>query len=176
MFTKIARKRVKMKNKTLWLTVGFLVMLGFLLIGLMAAPRADPQYRAHRATTITVYADYNCQCCSEWIKYMQRHGFNVSRMNLKRDQLQDFKNKIGVPRHLRSCHTALAGKYAIEGHIPVEHISALLASNSEITGIALPGMPDGSPGVEQPSGRKEKLLVYWFSKGGNSALSDPGQL
>ncbi|HEU4343585.1 MAG TPA: DUF411 domain-containing protein [Candidatus Binatia bacterium] len=165
-----------MKNKTLWLMVGFLFMLGFLFIGLMAAQRAYPQSRAHRATTITVYADYNCQCCSEWIKYMKRHGFHVNRMNLNRDQLQDFKNKIGVPTRLRSCHTALAGKYAIEGHIPVEYISALLASNSEIAGITLPGMPDGSPGMEHPGGHKEKLLVYWFSKDGKSALWTPAKV
>ena len=95
---------------------------------------------------VIVYKDPNCHCCSRWVKHLQEAGFTVeveAEFNL------DSRNQaLGIPKPLAACHTALVQGYIIEGHVPVQDIQRLLAEKPKARGLAVPGMPVGSPGME----------------------------
>ncbi|HJN03622.1 MAG TPA: DUF411 domain-containing protein [Alphaproteobacteria bacterium] len=120
------------------------------------------------AALITVYRDPNCGCCHVWADILGRNGFDVRIKNV--DDVIAIKKREGVPLELASCHTALVDGYAIEGHVPVESVKRLLAERPAVGGIAVPGMPAGSPGM---SGRRtEPLEVIAFSREGTMTLFD----
>lgn len=99
---------------------------------------------------VTVYKTPTCGCCTEWTSYLEAHGFEVVLHDL--DDLSAIKDELRVPRGLRSCHTARIGEHVIEGHVPVDDIRRFLTT--EPSGVlAVPGMPLGSPGMEDPDGR-----------------------
>lgn len=95
---------------------------------------------------VTLYKSPSCHCCKEYSTYLEERGdaavTNVDRMNLT-----PIKNKFGIPRDLESCHTSIVGDYVVEGHVPLEAVQELLREQPDIKGIALPGMPHGSPGM-----------------------------
>ncbi len=105
---------------------------------------------AHAAApqpTIEVHRDANCGCCKSWVSYMEEQGFQV--IDHVEEDMVAVKRKLGVPRHLASCHTAtLNGKF-IEGHVPAAQVTEL-SKRADLQGIAVPGMPAGSPGMEVP--------------------------
>lgn len=113
-----------------------------------------PQDRAHAQTALatdtaieaTVYKSTTCGCCSKWVEHLKSHGFNV--VTKDEDDMQVIKEKYNVPHSLQSCHTALIGGYVIEGHVGADVIRRLLAERPDVVGIAAPGMPIGSPGME----------------------------
>lgn len=92
-----------------------------------------------------VYKSPTCGCCENYIAYLKRSGFTVKVVN--QPNMADIKDKYGVPINLGSCHTVIAGNYFIEGHMPIKAIQKLFAEKQNIKGIALPGMPVGSPGM-----------------------------
>ena len=122
--------------------------------------------RAWAATTVTVYKDPSCRCCADWVKHLRKEGFApVAR---DRSDMDSLKDSLGVPAALRSCHTAVAGRYVIEGHVPASDIKRLLATHpASVTGLAVPGMPVGSPGMEM-GGRKDNFDVIAFGPAGRS--------
>jgi hypothetical protein len=95
---------------------------------------------------ITVWKSPTCGCCGGWVDYMRGKGYRVS-VNLVADP-DPIKAKLGVPETLYSCHTAKIGDYLVEGHVPEAAVAKLLAEQPNIKGIALPGMPAGSPGMD----------------------------
>jgi hypothetical protein len=95
----------------------------------------------------TVYKSATCGCCNNWIAHMKRNGFTVKSVNVA-DPVS-YKTKYGVPLNLASCHTALVEGYVIEGHVPAADIKRLLKERPKVSGLIVPGMPDGSPGMEQ---------------------------
>jgi hypothetical protein len=101
---------------------------------------------AAHAATMTVYKSASCGCCSKWVEHVEKHGFTVKVVNV--DDIMATKAKVGVPKALTSCHTAVIGGYVVEGHVPAADIKKLLASKPKAKGLALPGMPMGSPGME----------------------------
>lgn len=107
---------------------------------------------------VEVWKDEGCGCCKEWIKHLQAHGFEVKAHDggntAKRSQL-------GLPAALGSCHTAVVGGYVIEGHVPAADIKRLLREKPRALGLAVPGMPIGSPGMDAPiyGGRKDRYSV-----------------
>lgn len=110
---------------------------------------------------ITVYRSPTCGCCVGWEESLARAGFDVE--SVVTDDVAAIKNDLRVPHEMRSCHTAIIGKYFIEGHVPVEAIYKLLEEQPAIDGIALPGMPQGSPGM---TGEKsEPFVIYSVSDG-----------
>lgn len=119
---------------------------------------------------IIVYKDPNCGCCSAWADYMQKNGYNVTLKNT--DDIGAVKEKNGVPENLSSCHTAFIDGYVIEGHVPVEMVNKLLAERPNAKGIAVPGMPSGSPGMEGPGKPYEVIL---FDAKGHESLFGMGQ-
>ena len=117
------------------------------------------------ATTITVYKTPTCGCCTKWIDHLEDEGFAVDARDLP--DLTALKAENGVPGRLASCHTATVEGYVVEGHVPAEDIRRLLADRPAVAGLAVPGMPLGSPGMEHPDPRRHEAYdVYSF--GGES--------
>lgn len=113
---------------------------------------------AWAADTLTVYRSPTCGCCHEWADYMTKSGFDVQIRNVP--DVLPYEKKFGVPQAMSSCHVATVGGYAIEGHVPAADVKRLLKERPKATGIAVPGMPQGAPGMEQgrPADRYETLL------------------
>lgn len=101
---------------------------------------------AANAASMTVMKSASCGCCSKWVEHVRAHGFDVKVVNV--DDIMAVKAKAGIPNKLASCHTTMIGGYVIEGHVPAADIKKLLAQKPKAKGIAVPGMPMGSPGME----------------------------
>ena len=117
-------------------------------------------------TKITVYKTPTCGCCSKWVSHLEQNGFEVESIN--RQNLRTIKSMAGVEPKLASCHTAKVDGYVIEGHVPADDIKRLLAERPDVKGLAAPGMPHGSPGME--SGRKDAYQVLSFDESGKTQL------
>ncbi len=110
---------------------------------------------------ITYYRSGNCGCCSVHSDYLTSKGkLNIKNINV--GDVEAIKEKYNIPSDLWSCHTAIAGDYFIEGHIPLEAIDKLLTEKPNIVGIAMPGMPSGSPGMT--GAKKGDFIIYSVNK------------
>ena len=107
---------------------------------------------------LTVYKSPTCGCCGKWVEYMQANGFTAAVTNLP--DLSAVKAQNGVPARLASCHTTLVGGYVIEGHVPVEDVRRLLKEKPAIAGLAAPGMPAGSPGMDVPDSPPYDVIAF----------------
>lgn len=117
---------------------------------------------AQAAQTIDVYRDPNCGCCKQWIGHLRANGFTVN--DHVEPQMSAVKQRLGVAPRLASCHTAAIDGKFVEGHVPAEQIHALLARD-DLKGIAVPGMPMGSPGMEMGD-RKDAYEVIGLTRDG----------
>lgn len=126
-----------------------------------ASPAAEPEPR------VTVYKSPTCGCCGKWVDHLKASGFSVTVHDVQ--SVEPFKERYGVPRNLASCHTATVAGYAIEGHVPADLIKRLLAEKPRVKGLAVPGMPVGSPGMEQGN-VKEPYDVVSFDETGRTAV------
>lgn len=115
------------------------------------------------AQTMTVYKSESCGCCNDWIDHVREAGIEVEAVDLI--HLNRKKQELGMPPQLASCHTAVIEGYLIEGHVPVSDIQRLLRERPAITGLAVPGMPHGSPGME--TGRQDAYRVLAFDRDGD---------
>jgi len=115
---------------------------------------------------IKVYKDPNCGCCKEWVKHLEANGFKVETMDMP--DLSLLKQKYGVKQELQACHTAIVGGYVVEGHVPADVIKQMLKEKPAIAGLAVPGMPQGSPGMESAS--KERYNVLTFNRAGRTTV------
>ncbi len=115
----------------------------------------------------TVYKDPHCGCCAQWVAQVRPAGFAVTVRDTS--DMATVKAAMGVPEALGSCHTARVGAYTIEGHVPADVIKQLLAEKPVARGVAVPGMPMGSPGMEQ-GGRKDRYDVLLFDKAGRTRV------
>ncbi len=107
------------------------------------------------AREVTVYKTPWCGCCGGWIAHMRRAGYGVQTVEVQ--DLTPVRGKYGVPFVLSSCHTAVAGGYVVEGHVPPADVDRLLRERPRAIGLAVPGMPLGSPGMESPDGARERF-------------------
>jgi hypothetical protein len=124
--------------------------------------------RADGAVGITVYKDPSCGCCTKWVEHLRAAGLRPTIHD--RLDMDSLKDSLGVPVSLRSCHTAIAGKYVIEGHVPAADLTRLVSEAPRgVLGIAVPEMPAGSPGMEVP-GRRDKYDVIAFSANGKTSV------
>lgn len=149
-----SEQRKKRKRKIL---IGVLVV-GLATVGMIAIwptpSSAGPE--------LIVYKDPNCGCCGHWIDHVKTAGFRVAVRN--RSDLSKIKQQFGIGPGLMSCHTAVVEGYAVEGHVPADLIQRLLAERPAVTGIAVPGMPAGSPGMEGLV--REQYDVVTFDRAG----------
>jgi hypothetical protein len=134
--------------------------------GSVVAQRGQRASRPAAARHLTVYKNATCGCCAKWIDYMKAHGFTATVTDMP--DVAPIKEKNGVPSSLKSCHTALIGNYVIEGHVPVEDVQKMLREKPAIAGLAAPGMPAGSPGMDVPN--SPPFDVMSFDKAGNSSV------
>ena len=111
---------------------------------------------------ITVHKDPNCGCCTGWVEHLRETGFTVQAIDTA--ELDAVKTRLGVPRDLAACHTAQVAGYVVEGHVPAAALKRLLAEKPSAAGLAVPGMPVGSPGME--GGAPEPYDVILFGPAG----------
>jgi hypothetical protein len=122
-----------------------------------------PSLRAAYAADSTVYKSPYCGCCVKWVQYMRARGHKLTVHNM--ENLDKVKKAAGVPEALRSCHTALVDGYVVEGHVPAEDVDRLLAQRPKAKGIAVPGMPIGSPGMEGRRSDPYQVLLFGIDGG-----------
>ncbi len=134
------------------------VMSGMALMLLPVAPAAAEE------SQVTVFKSPYCGCCAKWVDHMRAAGFTVAVRDM--EDLTSVKKMAGVPAELESCHTASVGGYIIEGHVPPEAVRRLLSGETGYRGLAVPGMPSGSPGME--GGTPEPYVVYGFDASGRA--------
>ena len=110
------------------------------------------------AQEITVHKSPSCGCCGKWVEHLRQHGFAAAVRST--EDLDPVKVEYGVPANLASCHTALVEGYVIEGHVPASDIRRLLDQRPTVSGLAVPGMPAGSPGMEGDGRDPYEVLVF----------------
>ena len=134
---------------TILSAIGALVMVG--CVTLHAHPaKTDPQ-------AMQVYKSPMCGCCKRCIDYVRNRDYTVTVSNVL--GLSSVKRELGVPSGVESCHPAVVGGYFIEGHVPVEDLSRLLAEHPDVSGLAVPGMAIGPPGMDSPNAQLYSVLA-----------------
>ena len=147
-------------------------MITLLLALLLAGPTDSGQASSAKrpvppkpaAETVTVYRSRTCGCCGKWVQHMKDNGFAVVEHIV--EQIENAPNRDRVPQKLQSCHIATVGGYLVEGHVPADVVKEMLKKRPEIEGIAVPGMPAGSPGMESPYPQAYDVVA--FTKQGKS--------
>lgn len=138
-----------------------------------AQPNQAP--RNASAAAMTVYRDPGCGCCEAWAEQARGQGFAVTVID--RPDRPAIKRQLRVPAELSSCHTAIVAGYAIEGHVPFTDVRRLLSEMPRgVRGIAVPGMPRGSPGMEMPDGSKDVFQVMAFDAEGRVTVFSKQQV
>ena len=138
----------------------FLLATSLSLLSIRAAFAAAP------ATALEVWKDPNCGCCNEWVAHMRKAGFGVSVRDKGNTAA---RSRAGIDMKYGSCHTAFIDGYAVEGHVPAREVRRLLKERPDAIGLAVPGMPIGSPGMEQ-GGQVEPYKVLLLLKDGSSRV------
>jgi len=141
------------------------VSVAALVLTTGAAP-VSPLDVAPKSPTITVYKDPGCGCCKSWIEHLIKHGYRVDAKDTP--AMTEVKRTLGIPDRLSACHTAVVNGYLIEGHVPAADIARLLKEKPKVAGLAVPGMPTGSPGME--GGRAQHYQVLSFDKTGKTKV------
>ena len=118
--------------------------------------------------TIDVYKSETCGCCAQWVDHLRKHGFDVKTQNVPNTAA--YRARFGIPQAMGSCHTATIGGYALEGHVPAAEIRRLLREKPRAIGLAVPGMPMGSPGMEQAGMPADAYDVLLIRKNGSHVI------
>jgi hypothetical protein len=141
------------------------------LIGATALMAAAPLRALAQGakTAIHVLKDPNCGCCSAWIEILENDGFAVSTEPSAGTELMRYKIENGIPQEMTSCHTARVEGYMVEGHVPVADIRRLLDERPDAVGLAVPGMPYGSPGMG-PENEREPYEVFLIRRDGSTEV------
>lgn len=156
--------------------VGSCAFAGLLLIGCSGEradqaqqPIAPEKTAAGSRPTMIVHKDPNCGCCQSWADIAQRAGYPVQIVN--EADLAAVKARLGVPEELASCHTTEVTGLIVEGHVPLDAVERMLRERQQgLRGIAVPGMPAGSPGMEMPDGRRQPFQVIAFFEDGRTSV------
>jgi hypothetical protein len=115
---------------------------------------------------VEVFKTASCGCCYGYVLFLKEENFKVKQKDMR--SLHLIKKKYNIPLEMQSCHTTILGKYFIEGHVPIEAINKLLKEKPDIDGIALPGMPIGTPGM--PGEKEEPYIIYQLVDGKSSVF------
>jgi len=114
-----------------------------------------------KGINVEVFKTPSCGCCYGYVLFLEEEKFEVKQTDMR--SLHSIKKKYNIPLEMQSCHTTILGKYFIEGHVPIEAINKLLKEQPDIDGIALPGMPIGTPGM--PGEKEEPYIIYQLVDG-----------
>jgi hypothetical protein len=141
---------------------GFLAgMAGIWLVGL-------PRQKSAVPVAITIYKSRSCGCCTKWVDHVKAAGFDARVHD--EENMDGLKDELGVPQEVRSCHTAVVGGFLIEGHVPAADIRQLLTRRPKVAGLAVPGMPTGTPGMAEPGSRISDFEVLAFQTDGSTTV------
>ena len=134
-----------------------------------AAALALPGLAQSTKPVVEVWKDPNCGCCKDWIAHMQASGFTVKTYETGNNAA---RARLGLPEKFASCHTALVAGYVVEGHVPAREVQRLLKERPKALGLAVPGMPIGSPGMDGPEykGRKDRYDVLLVNADGRNRV------
>ncbi len=145
-------------------------------LAVVAAALASPAWLAARASVpaadarlVEVWKSPTCGCCQEWVKHLEVHGFQVRVHDSGNTAV---RKRLGIAERFGSCHTATVGGYAIEGHVPAADIQRLLKERPRALGLAVPGMPIGSPGMDGPEygGRRDPYDTLLLARDGQFSV------
>ncbi|WP_428235853.1 DUF411 domain-containing protein [Gracilimonas sp.] len=154
-------------NNAKILVVGLLVTVG--VAAFLFWPGNSPQSILSDKTEVVMYKNEGCQCCTKWGDHMEEGEFSVEEVPTP--VLMQVKQQNGITRELASCHTAMIGDYVVEGHVPREDVERLLQEKPEdVIGLAVPGMPTGSPGMEMPGRPADNYDVLLLKKDGTTSV------
>ena len=141
------------------------LLLGMVALGLASNAVATKPQRL----TLQVWKDPNCGCCKDWVSHLEKNGFAATVIDQGNNAV---RAQLGMPQKFASCHTAVIEGYVIEGHVPAADIQRLLKDKPQALGLAVPGMPIGSPGMDGPiyGGRRDAYQVLLIQKDGSSKI------
>jgi hypothetical protein len=142
------------------------IALSFLLA--VALSGCSPTTAEPSLPGVTVHKSATCGCCQLWVDRLRGAGFTVEVRN--EDNLNDVKQRVGIPYGMGSCHTAEVAGYFVEGHVPIEDVQRLLRERPDAKGLTVPGMPAGSPGMEVPSGQVQPYDVLLVGRDGSTTV------
>lgn len=149
---------MKKKNILTFLIGGIVLLSG--LVFLVPNLKGESTQDADKIAA-TIYKSPTCGCCVGHAAYLESKNFSVEKVEM--ENINEIKDQFNIPTSMQSCHTAVMGDYFVEGHVPIEAIEKLLAEKPDIDGIALPGMPAGSPGM--PGIKTGDFIIYSLKNG-----------
>ena len=150
-------------SKFIFLT---LVLISIFYIFNFATDKKDALANINTKQVVEVFKTPSCGCCYGYVLFLEKEKFKVKQTDMR--SLHTIKQKYNIPVEMQSCHTTIMGKYFIEGHVPFEAVEKLLTEQPDIDGIALPGMPIGTPGM--PGDKDEPYVIYQLKDGKSSVF------
>tara|TARA_Y100001970_G_C14087322_1_gene778053 strand:+ start:189 stop:668 length:480 start_codon:yes stop_codon:yes gene_type:complete len=148
------------KNNLIKLTFLLLILSFFYILNFLT-DKNDALANIDDKQFVEVFKTPSCGCCYGYVLFLEDEKFEVKQTDMR--SLHSIKQKYNIPVEMQSCHTTIMGKYFIEGHVPIEAINKLLKEQPDIDGIALPGMPIGTPGM--PGDKEEPYVIYQLIDG-----------
>jgi hypothetical protein len=157
---------MKLKKNLLKLTVPIVLIFTFFYILNFVTDKTDALANINNKQIVEVFKTPSCGCCYGYVLFLEEEKFEVKQTDMR--SLHTIKQKYNIPVEMQSCHTTIMGKYFIEGHVPFEAVNKLLKEQPDIDGIALPGMPIGTPGM--PGDKDEPYVIYQLKDGKSSVF------
>ena len=154
------------KNALTKLTIFTVVIFSVFYIFNFVTDKKDALANINTKQVVEVFKTPSCGCCYGYVLFLEKEKFNVKQTDMR--SLHTIKQKYNIPVEMQSCHTTIMGKYFIEGHVPFEAVEKLLKEQPDIDGIALPGMPIGTPGM--PGDKDEPYVIYQLKDGKSSVF------
>ena len=149
------------KSNLIKITVLTALTLSFFYIFNIITDKKDALANIDNKQIVEVFKTPSCGCCYGYVLFLEKEKYKVKQSDMR--SLHSIKQKYNIPIEMQSCHTTIMGKYFIEGHVPIEAINKLLKEKPDIDGIALPGMPIGTPGM--PGDKDEPYVIYQLTDG-----------
>ena len=157
---------MKLKKNLIKLTVPIVLIFSFFYIFNFVTDKKDALANINNKQIVEVFKTPSCGCCYGYVLFLEEEKFEVKQTDMR--SLHTIKQKYNIPVEMQSCHTTIMGKYFIEGHVPFEAVNKLLKEQPDIDGIALPGMPIGTPGM--PGDKDEPYVIYQLKDGKSSVF------
>ena len=157
---------MKLKNNSFKLTISLVFVLSIFYIFNYITDKKNALAEINTKQVVEVFKTPSCGCCYGYVLFLEEEKFKVKQTDMR--SLHTIKQKYNIPVEMQSCHTTIMGKYFIEGHVPFEAVNKLLKEQPDIDGIALPGMPIGTPGM--PGDKDEPYVIYQLKDGKSSVF------
>ena len=155
-----------LKNNLTKITFITLLTILFLYILNFVTDKNEALANVENKQIVEVFKSPSCGCCNGYVLFLEKENFKVKQTDL--ENIHTIKQKYAIPLEMQSCHTTIIDKYFIEGHVPLEAINKLLKERPDIDGLALPGMPIGTPGM--PGDKEEPYVIYQLVNGNFSVF------